>query len=286
MTFIFNAGLQAGLFTIEQLIFELKQAGYDGLEIFNKHLAADRGGMRRYKRAMENDGMRLACLDILCDLADPDPGVRRKSSAAIRAGIDLAREFGCDQCLLAGSSLKPGRDAAKGREMIADGIASHLDFARQAGVALLIENFGMSPELQCRADDCLTVIARARGNQVRFAFDTGNFLFAGENALVNLPKFSGLIHHVHVKSWRRLADRRPEDGGVFRDYIGCPVGEGVIPNRELIAQILSGGYKRWLSVECGAASDPLAAATRDCATVRKWIAETPGHRRDGRTRQS
>ncbi len=271
MTFVFNSDLNSGRIAIDKLIEGLRKIGYDGVEIFQADLARDHQSEGRYRQAIKAAGMKLACLDIICDLVSKDAGERKKSMDLIRAGIDLAREYGCDQGMVVGSSSKPGITAAEARRMIADGIASQLEYARQAGVTLMIEDFGMDPAIQCRAVDCLEVLNKAGKGVVKFTYDTGNFIFSGEDTAVNLPKFLSLINHVHFKSWRREADRQPGDSGVIAGYIGCPIAEGVIPNQALLQKILASGYRRWLSIECGAMGEPLATAARDFSALKKWL---------------
>ena len=271
MTFVFNTDLETGRITIEQLVEGLKKIGYDGVEIFQDDLAKDRRSAGRYRGAMKVTGMKLSCLDIICDLASLNAGERNKSIDYIRAGIDLAREYDCDQGMVVGALGKPGITPSEARKMIADGIASQIEYARQAGVTLMIENFGMDPEIQCRAEDCLEVLNKAGNGNVKFTYDTGNFLFSGEDTTLNLPKFLPLIHHVHFKSWRRLADRQPEDNIICGEFIACPLDQGLIPNQALLKQILDSGYQRWLSIECGALAEPLATAARDFAVLQKWF---------------
>jgi sugar phosphate isomerase/epimerase len=136
---------------------------------------------------------------------------------------------------------------------------------------MMVEDFGMAPNLICRAEDCLEVVMLCDGGeQVKFTFDTGNFLFAGENPEKNLKVLLPVIHHVHIKAWRSLAERKPGDGGEYNGYIGCPAAEGVIPNEKLVRQILASGYQGWFSLECGAILDPIAAAKRDYVSLARW----------------
>lgn len=271
MTFVFNADLEAGRITIEQLVEGLKQIGYDGVELFQDDLAKDHRSAGRYRRVMKAAGIKLSCLDIICDPVSLNAGERKKSMDYIRAGIDLAHEYDCNQGLVAGALGKPGITPSEARKMIADSIASQVEYARQAGVTLMIEDFGMDPEIQCRAKDCLEVLNKAGNGDVKFTYDTGNFIFSGEDTMLNLPKFLPLIHHVHFKSWRRLADRQPEDNGIFGEFIACPIDQGLIPNQALLKQILDNGYQRWLSLECGALAEPLATAARDFGALQKWL---------------
>jgi sugar phosphate isomerase/epimerase len=272
MTFVFAPALSEGKLTLEELTAGLKAIGFDGLEIFLSDLIADARTFRKYKSLLKSNDLKLACIDAICDFVSADATERRNAVEHLRVGIETAGELECSRVMLAGSMEKQGISLAEGRKMIADGIASQVDLARQAGVTLMVEDYGMARELMCRTADCLEVIELCGGpERVKFTFDTGNFLFAGEDPEENIETFLPVIHHVHIKAWRALADRQPGDSGEFGGYIGCPIGEGVIPNEPLVRRIQASGYDGWFSLECGALLDPLAGAKRDYDWLTRWL---------------
>jgi sugar phosphate isomerase/epimerase len=272
MTFPFGSELVDGKITLEALMAGLKQIGFDGVEVFLWDLIANDQSLNHYRSLLKKNDLKLACLDAICDFVSSNPADRRKAVEHLHAGIATAKEFDCTRVMIAGSMLKEGISPAEGRKMIADALASEADFARKSGVTLLTEDFGMDSALMCKAADCLEVIRLAgHPEQVKFTFDTGNFIFAGEDPAKNLDLFLPIIHHVHIKCWRRLADRQPGDSGEFGGYIGCPVAEGVIPNQSLVQRITASGYKGWFSLECGALTDSLSTARRDYQALASWL---------------
>jgi sugar phosphate isomerase/epimerase len=272
MTFPFGSEVSEGKITLEALMAGFKQIGFDGVEVFLSDLRADDQSLGRYHSLLKNNDLKLSCIDAICDFVSSSPADRRKAVEHLHAGIATAGEFDCTRVMIAGSVLKEKISPIDGRKMIAEALASEADFAREAGVTLMAEDFGMDPNLMCKAADCLEVIRLAgHPEQVKFTFDTANFIFAGEDPAENLKSFLPVIHHVHIKSWRRLSDRRPGDSGEFGGYIGCPVGEGVIPNQSLAQRIIASGYKGWFSLECGALTDSLSTARRDYQALASWV---------------
>lgn len=69
-------------------------------------------------------------------------------------------------------------------------------------------------------------------------FDTGNYLFAGEDCIKALQMYHESIAHVHLKDRRSASD------------LSCPpVGSGCIPIIEVIQFLLADGYDGWFTVE-------------------------------------
>jgi len=272
MTATFIGEIVAGKITLEALMAGLKRIGFDGVEMFLRELIGEAKSLGRVRSLLNNNDLKLSCVSVFCDFVSTDAAVRKSAPERLRAGIETAGEFGCTRVMLAGSMLKEGISPVEGRKMIADGIVTEAEFARQAGVTVMVEDFGAAPTLICRAADCLEIIALAGGSQrVKFTFDTGNFVFVGEDPVKNLAVLQSVIHHVHVKAWRALAERQPGDSGEFGGYIGCPIGEGVVPNQRLVERIAAGGYDGWFSLECGAVSDALTTAKRDYQWLTRWL---------------
>ena len=268
MTFVFRSALNKGHLDIAAMLAGIRRIGFNGIEISASDLLLNPVAIRRGLLA---EGLKIACLDVVCDLVGHDKDVQCQNQATIRAGLELAGEYGCHQVLVAGATLKPGLAPDTARRQIADGLAAQNEYARQQGLVLMIENFAVEPELQCRAKDC-QVVLDAAGNDLQFVFDTGNFIFCAEDALQNLDVLLPRTSHVHIKSWRALADQRPGDAGIYRGYIGCPIAEGLIPNRELVNRFKAAGYKGWFSLECSVPDDPMAAVARDFTALQSWLA--------------
>lgn len=94
---------------------------------------------------------------------------------------------------------------------------------------------------------------------INHTFDSGNYLFSGEDCMEALSLFRDRITHVHLK------DR------VSADDLSCPaVGTGCIPVGAIIRDIVSSGYDGWFTAEmfgnktmlesAGIAYDNIAAA--------------------------
>jgi len=99
-----------------------------------------------------------------------------------------------------------------------------------------VEDFDNPKSLCYNAEglDALFAITPSLG----FAFDTGNFLFCGEDTLENLGRFQGKVRHLHLK------DRAAPD-----DMTCVPVGTGCAPVGETVSRMLANGYDGYFTVE-------------------------------------
>ncbi len=110
-------------------------------------------------------------------------------------------------------------------------------FARQAqaeGIDVMIEDFD-NPRSICYNTPALDRIFEA-APEASHVFDTGNFVFAGEDVMTALGHFRKLVHHVHLKD-------KNADGA------SPAVGTGIVPMKEVIISLLKTGYDGWLTVE-------------------------------------
>ncbi|MEG1255615.1 myo-inosose-2 dehydratase [Clostridium sp.] len=117
-------------------------------------------------------------------------------------------------------------------------------------------------------------------NLVYLLFDTGHFVFSGEDAEAILRKYINRIKHVHLKDIRKdiLAEVKANNmsflDGVRKGVFTVP-GDGMV-NYEPIFKILSeNNYEGWFVVE--AEQDPAIANPLEYAIkARKFISEKTG----------
>lgn len=91
---------------------------------------------------------------------------------------------------------------------------------------------------------------------VGHTFDTGNYLFAGEDCIKALQMYHGSVAHVHLKDRVSASD------------LSCPaVGTGCIPIIEVVRFLLADGYDGWFTVEQYGSRQMLKDATESFANV-------------------
>ena len=109
--------------------------------------------------------------------------------------------------------------------------------AEQRGILLLLENegglVGDSPER------CLAILKAVDSPNLRFVWDTANFVHAGFERPADLawPLLSPYLAYVQVKDYRVV------------DHTICPAGEGDAQVPELLARLRDSAYQSFLALE-------------------------------------
>lgn len=260
---VFGQQLAQGALSDTDMLRALESMGMDGVELWAGDILESPARSRAYQVYLASSMLRVTCIDAIGNFATSDPQARQKNLDTIRRTVALAYTMNCPLVLTAGSRLEPGVTPEEGRKRIIDTLNEVAGHARQAGVTLMIEDFGIEPLLQCSAQDCLKVLDGVE--HLAFTFDTGNFYFAGDDALANLETLWPYIKHVHFKDWVRSAT--PE----IADVASCPVGAGLLPNQAILKRLVELGYKGALSLETGGTDERMRAVQADLETLRGWL---------------
>ena len=263
MTFMFRPWWRDGRVTHEALLAGFAAAGAQGVEPFHRDFVEEPDLLPRYRRALADAGLRVAAVDVMCNLVYADAAQRQQGRDELRRGLDICRELGADIAHVAGHRLVGDVTPADGRRMIAEGLAEVAESTHRDGMVLAIEDFDPSPTLICSAEDCLEVM-RLSGGVVKLVFDTGNFLAVGERADEQFDRLAEHICHCHFKDFT-LAD------GTRR---GCDLGTGVVPNAVVARQLRRRGFAGWVALETRGRADvaPNEAVARELPLLMSWFA--------------
>ena len=271
MTFMFEPWCAASPAGHERLLAGLAALGIHSVEPPHTPFVSNAGLTARYAKALRDNGMQAPVVDVMCDLVHSSPAEMRRGRDALRRGLELCAALGTGIAHVAGHSPKTGIPLPDARKMVAHELSREAEFAAKHGVTLAIEDFGISPTLLCRAEDCLETL-RHVGGKVRFVFDIGNFEFVGEHADENVESLYGYTCHVHVKDWQSVAWRTADGSGEVR-AVGCPLGSGVVPAAKALSLLKSKGYDGRIALEITSLlDDPFATVERDMAVLRRWLA--------------
>jgi len=137
-------------------------------------------------------------------------------------------------------------------------IAAFVEKASRRGLDVLVEDFDDRRSL-CYDTPSLDRLFSA-SPELGHVFDTGNYVYGGEDVLEALHHFRDRIRHVHLKD--RLA---PADGA------SPAIGKGIVPTRQVIEQLTSSGYRGWFTVEHYGSSHMLDDAAYSIQTVSQII---------------
>ena len=169
-----------------------------------------------------------------CAIADIDFSAGEQPDMEETA-LRFMKEYGYDRLLLVPGLMGEG-STQEDRETVRNRIAAFAAKVTAQGFQIMVEDYD-NPRSLCFNTERLDSLF-ALSADLGLVFDTGNFLFAGEDAMECYPHFRDRIGHVHLK------DR------VSPDDMHCvPAGSGCIPIETIVRDLKASGYDGWLTVE-------------------------------------
>ena len=149
--------------------------------------------------------------------------------------LDFMQKNGYDKVLVV-----PGfrtADAPKNAEQkVYARLKKFTERAQALGLKVMVEDFD-NPTSPCYGEGNLNRLFAASPS-TEHVFDTGNYVFAGDDVMSALANFRNRISHVHLKD--RLA---------AHDSASPAIGTGVVPMTAVIRSLQDSGYDGWLTVE-------------------------------------
>lgn len=164
--------------------------------------------------------------------SSPDESERTKNVELARTLILMAHDIGARGVrVYAGQFKDPPKVSI---ERIRNSLNSLADFAEKNGVTLMIETHDEIARL-----DYLLDLLKGLDLRIGLLYDPANMIFAGEKHEEVFPKIGSRIGHVHIKDF------------IFKDKsrIFTRPGQGVVPIREIIKDLMRINYSGYVSVE-------------------------------------
>ena len=144
--------------------------------------------------------------------------------------------YGYDRLLLIPGLMPSDGLSQEEREAVRQRASAFAARVAAKGYSVLIKDFD-NPRSLCYGAERMDSLLRV-SNDIGVVFDTGNFIFAGDDTMTQFGHFRKQIGHVHLK------DRAAPD-----DMTCVPAGEGCIPMEEIIGKLKESGYEGWYTVE-------------------------------------
>ena len=143
---------------------------------------------------------------------------------------------GFDRLLLVAGFIPQGDFTQEDMTAARERIAAFAARVAAKGYTIMVEDYDNRRSFTYNAEriDSLYMVSKDLG----LVFDTGNFMFAGDDTMTQFEHFRNKIGHVHLK------DRAAPDN------MACvPAGEGCVPIREIVAKLRDSGYPGWYTIE-------------------------------------
>lgn len=188
----------------------------------------------------------------------------------IAEAVDRACAAGAEDLLAVPGFLRPGDRAEEARERIAEGLGTLCRLGAARGLPISIEDYDLDTALYGTSEQLSWLLERTGG--LGCAFDTGNFIYHGEDAMQAWERLSSRVTRAHLKDrlWVPLYGRH---GPLTRagTLYPAPVGSGIIPMRALLPELM--GKASTLVIEHFDADDQLYCLAQSVAWLRRSLPE-------------
>ncbi len=157
---------------------------------------------------------------------------------------------GCVKAMIVPWRYTPGCDRETEFAAVCAFIQGLIPIARQHGVTVSVEDFDHGDVIVSDTASLKRVFDAVP--ELRHTFDTGNYIYFGEDALAALDLFIDRVVHVHLKDRAHSPLTEGDGGPVAADgarIYTAPVGGGFLPIEECLRRLHKAGYEGYISAE-------------------------------------
>lgn len=190
------------------------------------------------KRDLAALGLVVSDLGASSRMHEKDPAVRQAQFDEGRRFIDLAHALGTKYVRMFGDKMPEGEPKADVMARVVEGFRTMAEYAKPAGVTVLIESHGDFT----RSADIHDILTRVNVPQFALLWDAHHsFASAGEHPADTFKVIGPWTRHTHLK------DSQP--AAKFEDRKYVLVGQGNVPVGEQVRVLAASGYKGFYGFE-------------------------------------
>lgn len=239
---ILSASEQTGL-SVSRILNRVREFGIEAVELDLDQVTPSRESM---KDQLEQSGISVASMYAFFDFGS-DPNVE----SGFRF-IDTAEYLGAAKVLVIPGFINESagdEERASALQRMAIALKEMCDYAERKHIVVTLEDFDDSTAPFSSSDELLWFMEQVP--KLRCTFDTGNFIYRGEDELEAFEKLKDYIVHVHCKD-RSLDEHNggmPKIATNGTHLFPSPVGYGRIPIEEILTRLIVRGYDDTLAIE-------------------------------------
>lgn len=254
--------------TLEQAANAAVTYGYGGLELrlldgalIPATLDADQ--QQRIRDAMRQRNLRVIGLGASTRFTAAERQERERFEEELRQYIELAVALEVPFVRTFGGQVADGSTMAESIDRVADSLNRLAPAAEAADVTLLLETH----DAFCKGRDVAAVLDQVPSSRVRAVWDVHHPYRMGESVEETWSCIGERTAHVHLKDARHQADGRFEL---------ALMGEGDVPNREIVELLETRGYTGCYSAEWEKAwhpsiPEPEIALPQHADVILSWL---------------
>jgi sugar phosphate isomerase/epimerase len=227
---------------VADAITEIGEAGYDGIEMFDKDFEISDGKItessaRSIGKLLKGSGLELACMGVGFLEDESSLGFMEMACEVV---ADLG---GKDVFLLA---PRPGRYTFDAFIVLASKLCT---FAQRHGITPSIHNHVGTICETLR--DTNQILSALQNERIGICFDNAHYMFYERDVAGVARALGKSISYVHLKDLRKSKERW-NTAELTMEAAGkefCDIGDGVADFRSLILALKDIGYSGWITVE-------------------------------------
>lgn len=226
--------------TFEEDVTHYKAAGIPAIGVWRQKLSDF--GEEKGMELLQEAGLQVSNLLWVGGFTGSDGRSFRDSLNDAIDAIRLAGQMKVG-CLVVYSGARGGHTHNHARRLFVQAIEKLVPFAAEHGVDLAIEPMHPGCAAECTfltdLDETLGILDKIDSPHVGLVFDTYHLGFA-DGILEQIPEILPKVKIVHLGDGKAPPEREQNR---------CPLGEGAVPLKELIAALTRAGYNGYYDVE-------------------------------------
>ncbi len=239
----------------------VKEAVKSGVEYAEVDYKSAAGREGEVKALLKNAGMKVGGMNTFFDFG------HQEQPELIEGAIAAAERLGAANIMAVPGFMQPGDDWSIVREKMVGGLNALVSKAAEAGVSVAMEDYDAEEAPYGRMEELNWMLKQVPG--LGCNFDTGNFLFFGEDVLKAYDLLEKRIVHVHMKdiAYAPLRGEKGKKALTGKQLYPAPVGSGELPMAEIVRRLYERGYEGIYAIEHFNAGDQLLYMRRSA----RWL---------------
>jgi len=271
MLYSMGRSIHSGAISIPDALRVIRESGGLGVDLMEGLMGAH--SPTELRAMVEDAGLVVSSHIGGRNLTQDDPAARQEGVDAIKRLIDDSRTLGTEVLLVTTGACAEGQDKAEARRNVARALAEVLPHAREAGVALTIEDFGSSLAPYQTSDEVMETCELA-GPDLMVCYDSGNMIMGDEDPVDFLRVVAPRVRHAHAKDWALVPDDQARlYSRAGKGYIGAVCGEGALDYPAIIGALQAMDYSGFLAFEYEGPDDPVEKTRQGMAYLAGLMAE-------------
>ena len=198
------------------------------------------------------------------DFSPPDRTQGERELDYLGRGIAIASFLGAKYVRIVAGQSHPDTSLEEGKRWVVGLFKKAAKFGDRYGIQLVYENRS-KPEAWQYSDFSfsteifLYIVESVRDASIRINFDTANPVAFGDDPLLVLYEIVGMVGTVHAADTGERGRLRP-----------VPLGEGLVPFKEIFHILKQNGYDNWVYIEGASGTDKRGVAKATDFVRKTW----------------